>query len=71
MLTTNLRTKILDFSGFDASENLVLRGGILMSIGNFPDVLSQRILAGTILVRRLGALASITKGFDERIKAAS
>ena len=34
----NLRssTKILDFRGFDSSRILVLRGGILMSIGDFP-----------------------------------
>ena len=32
----------------------MLRGGTLMPIGNFPEVLSQRILAGIILVGRLG-----------------
>ena len=31
----NLRTKVLDFGGFDSSIILVLRGGILMPIGNF------------------------------------
>ena len=30
---TNLRTKILDFRGFDSSRILILRGGILTSIG--------------------------------------
>ena len=43
-------------SGFQRvwlKRNLNLRGGILMSIGNFLDVLSQRILVGIILVGRL------------------
>ena len=42
-LTANLRTKVLDFRGFDSSIILILRGGILMSIGNFPESLSQAI----------------------------
>ena len=33
--TANLRTEILDFGGFDSSIILIMRGGILMSIGNF------------------------------------
>ena len=32
--TANLRTEILDFRGFDSSRVLILRGGILMSIGS-------------------------------------
>ena len=52
--TANLRTKILDFRGFDSSRILILRGGILMSIGDFPEVLSHIILVGMILVGRLG-----------------
>ena len=52
--TANLRTKILDFGGFDSGGILILRGGTLMSIGNFPQSLSQQILAGIILVGRLG-----------------
>ena len=52
--TANLGTKILDFRGLDSSRILILRGDILMSIGNIPEVLSQRILAGIILVGRLG-----------------
>ena len=52
--TANLRTKILDIRGFDSSIIFILRAGILMSIGNFPEVLSQRILVGIILVGRLG-----------------
>ena len=49
-----LRTKTLDCRGFDSSRILITRGGILMSIGNFPEGLSQGILAGIILVGRLG-----------------
>ena len=52
--TANLRTKILDFRGFDSSRILIVRGGILMCVGNCPEVLSQRILVGIILVGRLG-----------------
>ena len=49
--TANLRTKILDFRGFDSSRSLILRGGILVSIGDFVlENLSRRILAGIILV---------------------
>ena len=40
--TANIRTKILDFRGFVSSIILILRGGILMSIGNFLESLSQR-----------------------------
>ena len=51
--STNLPTKILDLRGFDSSIISMLRGGILMSIGNFPESLSQAILVGTMLVGRL------------------
>ena len=53
-LTANLRTKTLGFRGFDSSTILILRGGILMSIGFFLESLSQAILVGIILVGRLG-----------------
>ena len=52
--TANLRAKILDFRGFDSSTILILRGGILMSVGDFPESLSQAILVGITLVGRLG-----------------
>ena len=52
--TANLCTKILDFRGFDSSIILMLRGGIPRPIGNFPEVLSQRILAGRFFVGRFG-----------------
>ena len=41
----SLRTKLPDFGGFDSSRILISRAGILMSIRNFPESLSQRILA--------------------------
>ena len=49
-VAANLRTKTLDFRGFDSSRILVLRGRILMSIGNLSDILRRQILAGIILV---------------------
>ena len=53
--TANPRTNIMDFRGFDSIISLIsLRGGILMPIGNFPEDLSQAILAGIMLVGRLG-----------------
>ena len=38
-VTANLRTNIVDFRGFDSSTILILRGGILISIGDFPEML--------------------------------
>ena len=52
--TASLRTKILDFRGFDSSITLILRRGILRSIGNFPETLTQQILVGRFLIGRLG-----------------
>ena len=51
--TANLRTNIMDFRGFDSSTILILRGGMIMSIGYFPESLSQAILVGIVLVGRL------------------
>ena len=45
---------MMDFRGFDSSRILIVRGGILMSIGNLPESLSQAILVGIILGGRLG-----------------
>ena len=50
------RSEILDFGGLVSSRVLTSRGGTLRSMGNFPETLSQRILAGIILVGRLGVL---------------
>ena len=55
--TANLRTKTLDFRGFDSSIISIVRGGIPSPIGIFPESLSQAILAGITLVGRLGVHA--------------
>ena len=34
------------FRRFDSSIILIVRGGILMSVGDFPECLRQQILAG-------------------------
>ena len=52
--TPNLPTNIVDFRGFDSSTILNLRGGILMSIGDFPESLSQAMLVGVMFVEGLG-----------------
>ena len=52
--TPNLPTNIVEFGGFDSSIMLILRGGILTPIGDFPESLSQAMLVGTMLVGRLG-----------------
>ena len=44
--TANLRTKILDFRGFETSRILILRGRVLMPEGNSPESLSRAILVG-------------------------
>ena len=51
--TTNLRTDIMYIRGFDLNIVLILRGGILMPIGDFLEGLSQAILVGVMLVGRL------------------
>ena len=57
-LTLSPPTKSLDFRGFDSSRLLILRGGILMSIGDFPESLSQAMLVGVMLVGGLGVSSS-------------
>ena len=54
LTTPNLPTIIVDFRGFDSSIILILRGGILRPIGDFPESLSQAMLVGVMLVGRLG-----------------
>ena len=49
----------MDFRGFDSSLILNLRGGILRRVGNFPDVLSQAMLVGIMLVGRLGVSRAV------------
>ena len=43
VIYANLRTYLMDFRGFDSIIILILRGGILMSKGDFPASLSQAI----------------------------
>ena len=40
--------------GFDSSRILIVRGGMFMSLGSFPESLNQGILVGIILAGRLG-----------------
>ena len=56
VITADLPTNIVDFRGFDSSIILILRGGILMSMGDFPESLGQAMLVGVMLVGRLGVL---------------
>ena len=41
--TPNLPINMLDFSGFDSSVILSVRGETIMSTGNVPETLSQQI----------------------------
>ena len=50
--TANLRTRILDFGGFDPSRILILRGAVPRPIGNSRESLSKTILVAIILVGR-------------------
>ena len=52
--TPNLPNNIVDFRGFDSSTILVLRGGIPRPIGDSPESLSQAILVGCNISRRIG-----------------
>ena len=54
MYSPNLPTNIVDFGVFDSSVILIERGGILMSIGDFPENLSQAMLVGCNVSRRIG-----------------
>ena len=53
----NLPPDIVGLRGFNSSTILILRVGILMSIGNLPESWSQAMLVGTMLVWRLGVIA--------------
>ena len=61
LFMANVCAKIVDFRGFDSSRVLMLKVGILMFIGDLPETSSQRIVAGIILVGRLGALVWIRR----------
>ena len=57
--TSNLPTYIVDFRGFDSSIVLILRGGIPRPIGDFPESLSQAMLAGCNVSREIGRTPSL------------
>ena len=59
-ITPSPPIKSLGFEGFDSSRLLILRSGILMSIGDSLESLSRAMLVGTMLVGRLGVLGGIT-----------
>ena len=44
----------MGFRGLDSSIILIVRGGILRPIGDFPESLSQAMLVGIMLVGKLG-----------------
>ena len=52
--TLNLPTNIVEFGGLDSSTILIQRGGILMSIGDFPESLSRAMLVGCNVSREIG-----------------
>ena len=51
---------MFDFRGFDSSIILMLRGGILRPMGDFPEMLSGEILVGILLVGRLDVNVFLT-----------
>ena len=55
--TPNLPTNIVDFRGFDSSIISIERCGILMSIGDLPESLSQAMLVGCNVSREIGRMA--------------
>ena len=55
----------MDFGGFDSSIMLFVRGGILMSIGDFPEDLSQAMLARCNVSREIGRSCSPIPSLDE------
>ena len=57
LATANLPTKILDLRGLDSSILFIKRDGIPRPIGSFPESLSRQILAGIILVGKVGRMA--------------
>ena len=58
-------TNIVDFGGFDSSTILIWRGGIPRHVGDSPEMLTQAILVGTMLVGRLGVLVLQISGLFE------
>ena len=63
-----LQTNNLHFRGLDSGRILNLRSGILMSKGDFPGCLSQRILVG--MIREIGHTAKL-KTNDSEVRSSS
>ena len=59
IITANLPTNIEEFRGFDSSIILICRGGIIMSIGDFPESFSRAMSVWVMLAGRLGILLSL------------
>ena len=53
--------RIVGFRGFDSSTILIQRGGIIMSIGDFPESLSQAMLVGIMLAGRWAYIPACRK----------
>ena len=58
--TTNLRTNIMDFRGFDSSRVLISRGVIPRPIGDFVESVTQAMLVGVMLVGTLSVCLAST-----------
>ena len=69
--TPNLPTNIVDFRGFDSSIILILMGGILRPIEDFPETLSQALLVGIMLVGRLGVTHCFSKAANNAANSIS
>ena len=52
--TANLGTNILEFRVFDTGRSLIIKGGIIMSIGQFPRSFESRHLGRDNLCREIG-----------------
>ena len=62
--TPSLPTNIVDFKGFDSSIILIQRDGIIMFTGDLPESLSQAMLVGCNVSRRLVISSMISKCYD-------
>ena len=56
--TANLPTNIVDFRGFDSSITLILRGGILMSIGKTMGKFESSNVSRDNVSREIGCILS-------------
>ena len=56
MISANLRTKLLDFGGFDSSRILILRGDNSCAHGEFPGNFESTNLSWDNLSREIGRM---------------